>query len=307
LGVIKIKRKVIQIAGSTCLVSLPKPWIDKHKIKKGDELELVIDNNKIIVNATGEDTPEIIKIDSTGTSLFVFRFLAAIYKSGYDEVNLVVSPKTSLRDLSRQINAMLPGYEIVDQRDNICVIKNISKGLESEFDTVLRKIFLITKTMSNNTLEALKANDMSKLNDTMILEETTNRFCNFCERLLNKKGYKNSKKTTFVYNIVWELEKVTDQFKYLNTYIIEKKNVKINKETLALLERVNNIINTLYEVFYKFDAEKIQKIAKERKSIVAECNRLFSTRTVNPKVLHHLSNVTQMVFNMTGSYLGTAF
>ncbi|MFC1741873.1 AbrB/MazE/SpoVT family DNA-binding domain-containing protein [Nanoarchaeota archaeon] len=302
-----IKRKVIQIAGSTCLVSLPKDWIKSMNVKKGDELDLQVENEKVVVSADSDSKPELIKVDVTDAELFVFRFLGAIYKSGYDEVEMRIGDNTSLKDLSRQINAMLPGYEIVDQHGSTCVIKNISKGLESEFDILLRKIFLITRTMANNTLEAIKTKEYSHLSDTLILEETTNRFCNFCERLLNKRGYKNTKKTTFVYNIVWELEKVADQFKYLNNYILEKKNIKISKETIVMFEKVNDLFSTFYELFYKFDQAKVQKIAEGRKTLVAESNRLFASRTTDPKIVHHLENVVQMVFNMTGSYLGTAF
>ncbi len=302
-----IKRKVIQIAGSTHLVSLPKPWIDQQKILKGDELDLSVEGNKIVVSASSESRPETIKVDVSDAHMFSFRFLAAIYKSGYDEVELQLSNKTSLKELSRQINSMLPGYELVDQHGRVCVIKNISRGLDSEFDTILRKIFLITNSMAKNTYDALKTNDYNLLNDTILLEETTNRFCNFCERMLNKRGYKNAKKTSFVYNIVWELEKVTDQFKYLNMYLLDNRNAKLSKETFDLFRRVNALIKMFYELFYKFDAEKVQTIASERKLLVAECNKLFGSRTADPKVVHHLSNITQMVFNMVGSYLGTTF
>ncbi len=266
-----------------------------------------MENDKIVVHANADNAPEVTKIDVSDTNLFVFRFLSAIYKSGYDEVEIKIGDKTPLKELSREINSMLPGYELVDQYGDVCVIKNISKGLDSEFDTILRKIFLITLTMANNTVEAIKSKEFAKLSDAIILEETTNRFCNFCERMLNKKGYKNPKKTSFIYNIVWELEKVTDQLKYLNMYLLSRKNAKVSKECIALFERVNAMVKTFYELFYKFDPDKVQKIARDRKEIIGECNRLFGIKSNDPKVLHHLSNITQMVFNMQGSYLGTAF
>jgi len=300
-------RKVIQIAGSTHLVSLPRDWIAAQNVKKGDEVEVTIENDKVMVSANSESKNEVIKVDVSDINLFVFRALGAMYKSGYDEVQLVIDDNDLLKELARQINVMLPGYELVDQKGNVCTIKNISKGIDSEFDTVFRKIFLITRTIANNTLEAIKTKEKSKLKDTLVLEETTNRFCNFCERLLNKKGYKNSKKTTFVYNIVWELEKVADQFKYMNTYLLESKSIKISNDALVLFEKINELLNTFYELFYNFDHAKVQKIAKERKKIIDECNSLFSSKTTDPKIVHHLSNITQMVFNMTGSYLGTAF
>ena len=38
-----MKRKVIQIADSTQLISLPRKWSLAHGIKKGDELEITDD------------------------------------------------------------------------------------------------------------------------------------------------------------------------------------------------------------------------------------------------------------------------
>ena len=45
-----MKRKVIQIADSTQLISLPRKWAQKFNIKKGDELEVEEHDNKIVVS-----------------------------------------------------------------------------------------------------------------------------------------------------------------------------------------------------------------------------------------------------------------
>ena len=37
-GVVIMKRKVIQIANSTQLISLPRKWSQKYGVKKGDEI-----------------------------------------------------------------------------------------------------------------------------------------------------------------------------------------------------------------------------------------------------------------------------
>ncbi len=255
----------------------------------------------------GEGPLQSIKVNAVDINLFAFRSLCAVYKSGYDEVELQIGDGSSIKDLSRQMTAMLPGYEIVDQFSNTCVIKNISKGLDSEFDTILRKIFLITKTMASNTLTALKDKKISKLDDTLTYEETANRFCNFCERMLNKRGYKDAEKTSFVYNIIWELEKVSDELKYMNIYLLNKKNARLSPELLDIFENVIEMLNTFYEAFYKYDPKKIQKIAEMRKKLISELNNRFEDKKADPKIIHHLINMTQMIFNMMGSYLGTKF
>ena len=38
MGVVIIKRKVIQLAGRTLVVSLPSKWAKKHNVQKGDEI-----------------------------------------------------------------------------------------------------------------------------------------------------------------------------------------------------------------------------------------------------------------------------
>ena len=50
-----MKRKVIQIAESTQLVSLPRKWALKYGVKKGDEVDVLEEGNKIVVSTGVED------------------------------------------------------------------------------------------------------------------------------------------------------------------------------------------------------------------------------------------------------------
>ena len=52
---VEIKRRVIQIANSTQLISLPRKWTIQHNIKKGDELDVQEDGSKIILSTDFED------------------------------------------------------------------------------------------------------------------------------------------------------------------------------------------------------------------------------------------------------------
>jgi len=45
-----MRRKVIQIAGSTKIISLPNKWCKEFNINKGDEINVNIDGGTIHVN-----------------------------------------------------------------------------------------------------------------------------------------------------------------------------------------------------------------------------------------------------------------
>lgn len=299
-----MKRKIIQIAGSTHLVSLPKSWIIKNNVKKGQEVEVSEEYDRIIVTA-GEGAPEeTIKLDTRDMKRFIFRMLMAVYKSGYDQVELIINDPVMLTTLSRQINTMLPGFEIVDQQNDHVTIKNISRVLDSEFDIILRKIFLVLKSIGKNTHESLSAKDYSKLEEVLILEQTCARFCNFCERIVNKTGYKDIKKVTFLYSVVHELGKLSNEYRYLCKYLSEQPHAKITPETLALIDDSNQLYSHVYELFYKFDHEKVSPIAEKRERIIKDCNALFKNKNADPRVVHHLITITDTTFTIMKSYLG---
>ncbi|MBU4502331.1 MAG: AbrB/MazE/SpoVT family DNA-binding domain-containing protein, partial [Nanoarchaeota archaeon] len=87
-----MKRKVIQMAGKTMLVSLPAPWVKKFGIKKGDELELEEGNQNIIISTKKDYSASKIKIDISDLDTQVIKWtLSAIHKSGYDEVEIIYS------------------------------------------------------------------------------------------------------------------------------------------------------------------------------------------------------------------------
>ena len=153
---VTIKRRVIQIAGSTQLVSLPRKWAIKNNIKKGDEIDVIEDGDKIIVSANDVKKSEKVKLDINNYKLFVLRAVASLYKSGYDEVELKFDDFKLVKDLPQQINELLPGFEVLDQTTNSLLIKSVATEDNAEFDSALRRIFIVTVAMGRNIFEILE-------------------------------------------------------------------------------------------------------------------------------------------------------
>ena len=70
------------------MVSLPAQWTKANHVTKGKEVEIEPKGDQIIVKSTSEPAPKRLQVDVSNIDKFMLRFLAAIYKSGYDEVKL---------------------------------------------------------------------------------------------------------------------------------------------------------------------------------------------------------------------------
>ena len=83
-----MKRKVIQIAGSTQLVSLPRQWAKAHNILRGQEIDVQEDGNRVVISASNAPPVERAEIDISELNGMVARFIHALYKRGVDELKV---------------------------------------------------------------------------------------------------------------------------------------------------------------------------------------------------------------------------
>lgn len=301
-----MKRKVIQIADSTQLISLPRKWALQHNIKKGDELDVEEQGNKIIVGTDKGFKIEKAQLNISDLGVMTKRCVHALYKKGIDEINLVFDKPEDIEIIQNALGKEAVGFEVTGQGSNYCVIKHVSGELE-DFDTILRRTFLLLISLANESLDAIKKNEFNRLRSIALLEEANNRFTTTCRRLLNKRGYKDLKKTGAIYYILEDMENLADQYKYLCNYIYDKRNkkIKISKDVLSVYENVNEMLKNFYELFYKFDKHKLVKQGEERKLLVDKFYKLLeaSSNPTDSIVLHHLFTIMQKIFCFVGPYL----
>lgn len=301
-----MKRKVIQMGGKTMVISLPASWIKKYGIKKGDEMEVEEKGNNVIVNIGKSLAIDKTVLDIKDFGILGRRVMAALYKKGYDEIQILYEKPKDLIEIKKAIDLEAMNFEIVQQTNKSCIVKSISEATEAEFDNVLRRTFLVLLSMSKEILEGLKEKKINKITEARELEKINNKFTHFCRRALNKKGYKDYKSTAIMYTIIEQLENVADEFKFMCDYLTspKMKGLKLNKKVMDLFVETNENIIRFYELFYKFDKEKAVKFSEVRKDIIKKSHILFQTLPNKEiVVVFYLMNVTQKVFEMFGPVL----
>lgn len=290
------------MAGKTMVVSLPAFWVKKFGIKKGDEIDLNEVGSQIIISQKKSIQMEGIKIDLRGHDSFVKRNLNVLYREGYDRIEVLYDDSKIVEDIQETIDTTLPGFEILTQTSKGCVIKSIANPEESEFDSTLRRLFLITLSMGNESLEAVLKNKLSDLDKIKKKEITNNKLSNHCQRFLNKRGYENFKKTTHMYSVVRLLEQIADEYRDLCVYLLQN-NIKLSKNTVSFYDKTNKFFELIYNLFYKFNRKKLMEEKEMRFAMLKEFQGNAAKMSCKELIVnHHLVNILNNGHHMTDCF-----
>jgi len=300
-----MKRKVIQIAGSTQLISLPRKWALRNNVQKGDELEVIEDDAALTIKLDSMGKPFEKKGELTFTTAqsFVRRHLAMLYKLGYTEVKINFTDPEVIRLVQEMVTELL-GFEVITQSQHGCLIKNVAEPLDTEFDTIFRRLFLTVISVAKESHSALQTKNFEVLKHTETLEKTTNKLTFFCERLLNTKGYHDKEKTCFIYHITCKLETVGDFMlkiaETVNAEATTQKNVTIAPEVVKFMGRVVALLEHYHEMFFKQEVDKLAQFRPEHHSIEKEGLNLIATKKgVDAKITHYALDIVESIREMT--------
>src|SRR3989344_7812061 len=123
------------------------------------------------------------------------------------------------------------------------------------------------------------ANQFNQLYSLINLEMSNNQLTSFCLRLMNKGLYKEQEKLTFLATIIWNLEKITDEYKTI-CINLSSNNMNMQKDILEIYKNVNELFYSYYELIYRFYPEKLNELITKKEEIISKMNN------VNPKTRH---------------------
>lgn len=273
-----MKRSVIQIANSTQLISLPRKWSQKYGVKKGDEIEVEEQGNKILLSTEQSSELKRIDIDVSGLDrTTIIYYLQILYRLGFDELKISFNtPVTTYFRTHENVNIItvinqevsrLIGYEIIQHKENFCIVKDISTNSIKEFDNVLRRIFLLLSDASNDLIKGVKEKNWPIIETIEEKHDSITKFISYCSRLLNKYGYPDHKKTIVLYNILASMDREIDVIKNAGRDVLKLRR-GFNGKTVQLMELVDDTIKLFSEFFYKYDIKNAVVMYKNRNDML---------------------------------------
>ena len=98
------------------------------------------------------------------------------------------------------------------------------------------------------------------------------------------------------------LRKILEDWDMVN-YLINNK-LRLSRETLAVYREVNEFLNEFYELFYKFELERLSMFGRKRYELVDRFGAMFDKCDKKEiMVLLYLYTVVDNVFDMNGALM----
>lgn len=297
-----MKRKVIQLAGKTSVISLPNQWVKNYGVNKGDELDIeeIADTLVVKIVKHGTELKKIsLKIDGFNERTLRYA-ISALHKLGYDEITLNYDSHKLGDAIQNLLQNLLLGFVVIEQTSKKLVLKNVSNEIDTEFNPTLRRAFLVTISLADSSLDMISNKQFSSLNSLIALENSNNQLTSFCLRLINKGFYKELDKKSFIITIIWNLEKIADEYKAI-CLGLSKNNKEINSQILKLYKEVNEFFKSYYELFYGFSPEKLNKLVDKKENIINGINKVNINNEYELKLVNLLFSITSKTSDLSSS------
>ncbi len=299
-----MKRKVIQLAGKTLVVSMPNKWVKKYGVKKGDDVEVEEGERKLVVKVHGEGEKVTKVLDAKDLNLMLSRTIGGMYKAGYDEIEITYYSPEQYAAIREVLNRSCTGYEIIKHGQRTLLIKNLSELHVEEFDNVFRRLFLSLLSSAEDTLDYVKQGNLKALEEIELRDLLITKYSDLCRRIINIQGRETISKTTSKYYLCETLEKIGDGYKAFTKFLIKNKFNRVNAETITCLHEINLLLRLSYELLYDFDFKKLEEFGQKSDKIKKEFESKLSTVSLKElKFTNYLFSIFSMIFEMNSSLI----
>ncbi len=188
-------RKIQSLGKSSYVISLPKDWVEKNRIKRGDKLavyrhpdgtlKISYVNQKASLRGNIPEVTEVIIDDLSREELEAV--IIGNYLMGYDNFKLVTRQEY-LNSLQRRVISntlsVLTGFQIVSESPRVIEIKNILEQSNFDVKEIVKRLGLLLFFMLRDLTQALEEKSPEALEEIIAQDEEVDSLYLLMRRLL---------------------------------------------------------------------------------------------------------------------------
>jgi len=302
-------RKLIGFGKSSLVISLPKDWIVKNKLKKGDVISLNVQTDQLIVNPQDKPIESVEKIATIRTEHKELEKIRAEIVAAYLTGNNIIEVRgENLKEHAQEVKNILQnfaGIELMEQDARKIVAKDLIDLSELSIDTIIRRIDIILRSMFQDSL-AKEDNTES----IFLRDKDVNRLVYLIRRVIrlaieDHRIAKRLKCTNLDLlkqkEMVRWMELAGDQIKRLNRMFDElPKKYKNRGQLDEMLKKLETLYLDTMKSYHTKNIEKAYDINLYQEKLREEIKGLSKTNTVYPasRIVQKLLNLSHNIKNM---------
>ena len=332
----------LQISGSsTYTVSLPKKWIEEFKLKRGDPIQLIEQDDStltLLPEIIQKETPRAIRtsVSSSDSPDSIIRKLVSFYLIGYNMIRITAKDqltpeqRDALKDFVRR---RLVGVEILTDSNKEFVAQTLLTYSELSVENALRRMATIVASMHREVMAALKDNDQRLAQTIIRTDDEADRFSFYIirqlkyavnnNRIIKEIGLKTPRDCLGYRQITTYVERAADHAVNIAKAILDMKPItqalatqiiEMNTFALSIFE---DAIHSLFSNDYN-EGEKTLKRRKTLETYEQNVNKTMVTTELDANTVAHLRlimesirrlakygvDIAEVVLNLTAEGIG---
>ncbi len=275
------KRKVIKFGQNSFVISLPKEWVDSHKLEKGDEVHVEKNALNLIVSPHKRYKVEKEKKILADNKTFeeIEQEIISAYKSFFSTI--IIEGK-DLKPMTKKIKRLLQelsGVEIIQNSMKQIVAKDLLDLNHISISTMINRMDMMVRNMFTEVLDRdIEEIDRNRGSEK---DQDINRL-NFLVSRVARAILKNPTSSSEIEDpmtayhqekIAWGLERTGDHIKRIIRKIYDmhhKEDIskEIEKEYMKLFKEAKENYVEIIKAYYNKDKDKALKMLVKTKNLL---------------------------------------
>lgn len=286
-------RKLVQSGLGSCVIAVPKDWLDRHKLRKGDALAIDRQGDTLVLrsSAVNAQLPKRLSLAMSDSVHMLTRKLISAYIEGYAEV-LIRGEREREKDavISNQIEH-LAGYEIIEKQHDRLLVRDLLKlegiSLQETFrkmDTNLRMMFT---QLCAEARTSIKQPEHFTEEDKLI-NKLLYTICRLTRAVLRgellQKEFDNFYDILLLYELSNAVEELGDHLKYLARELSVLPPTR-QQEMGAIASKLAEEYALLIDAYHKENRNAAYEFLERKEGLHALCVRILQKQRGQEMIL----------------------
>lgn len=261
-----MKRKLVVLGGSL-FVSLPTKYIKENNLKKGQEVDIELEGNRLMVVPETADIESTYRIDIKDCPDTGGRYIVSAFRLGYDNLIVDFRDPGYISQIPIELAENTIGFEIIKQEPASCTIKNLTFAKEDDLNELVKRIWFLMLDMAKDMGEAFRKGDKELLKNMYAREKNINKFTNYCLRMLLQNKMLDHKYSHLMYYFIRYFENISDDLENLATGVAD---IRPDQGLIDNYAKAVRVLENFYQLFYSFRLENSERLLADLDKLTAK-------------------------------------
>lgn len=299
-------RKLISFGKSSYVVTLPKSWVQQHKLKSGDLVYFDETTEGLTLSPRPENPDEETEITITVDGKTKSQIQREIIPAYINNYKTIIFSGKELKSKAAEIEPViqnLMALEIMEQTSDKIVARDFLNMKDLSIPNLLRKMDVIVRSMLSDVMQVFQEKGYDSLThrdkDVNRLSYLIYRAVQYglCNQSFTAKQFKlTSQDLLRYYVLVMHIEVIGDETRRLARYMEQITLTKSKQQQFtSLIARAHESYNETMKALYTNNVALAHAVGEKKNALVKECEEFYLQNRNTTWIAYMVDRLKRMI------------